>query len=401
MSDDLNKMAIADIRPGKPIDHDPSYMRPYDRFWDYSHLLPHGIDDMYRLVVSHPKGFNDFNSYLFRKDDALDPFNKEGSVEAGTNPDLGSKGVRIHYANLKRHHRGQGIGTALYEAALAHAKHTLGATHVLGDVHSSLASAAHKRISDKHGMDYAAQPNVGPWEGQFPTHEAWNNKESQPFDDKYKGYKYQLKNELPMAKGHPTPTFPKLGLPDDRRETPIISTDLQHKMHTRAVAHSTSGHLRAQMPSAASSFGPNSYKIVQDSLMAGNGGAAAKPHPAAGGQSAPSYALGDQLIEGDWVKQHPSYAVALKLHEDVHQMFNRIQLKLGLNGRRAVAAKIVKTLPAEHRKLVGHYTKAMGGGQDPEEQIAHIVDYVNSDARRSIYHTHLTRPVRSFGFIPR
>ena len=49
--------------------------------------------------------------------------------------------------------RGRGLGLAMYEAVMAHAKNALGATHVAGGIHSTMASAAHERLARKHGME--------------------------------------------------------------------------------------------------------------------------------------------------------------------------------------------------------------------------------------------------------
>lgn len=204
MSDELQKMAIADIRPGTPVENDEGY-----QLYDYSHLLPHGYDDIYKIIVSHKPGFRAFMAHVAKKEShPLDILNSShGRVEAEHDQDFGRSAVRIHYAQLKHHMRGAGVGSALYEACMAHAKHNLGCTHVVGDIHSSLAHATHKRLSAKHGMTYDAEPNIiPPPEGtkpeamKYPDKKTWDNSPNEPFDDKYKEYQYELKSEMSMAK---------------------------------------------------------------------------------------------------------------------------------------------------------------------------------------------------------
>ena len=85
--------------------------------------------------------------------------------------------------------RGRGLGLAMYEALMAHAKNALGATHVHGGTHSTMAAAAHQRLASKHGMQYAPFDN-NDMEGE----------ERGPFDSAHTGYMYALKSEQDLSK---------------------------------------------------------------------------------------------------------------------------------------------------------------------------------------------------------
>jgi hypothetical protein len=116
--------------------------------------------------------------------------NMIGSVNADVFPT--NKNMSIDTAELHADHRSKGVGMAMYEGLLAHAKNHLGVRSVVGGDHSTMASTVHTRLAQKHGMDYKAQPNPG-----------MAAKPSGPSDGKVGPYSYAIKAELPMKKSDP------------------------------------------------------------------------------------------------------------------------------------------------------------------------------------------------------
>lgn len=204
----MAKMAIKDIPPAS---QDQAVQQKGDfqdsLIFDYSHLLPdHMRKDGYQLVVrnSQAGGLLDDgykmplkNSNLVLGSSVLTILRHEGRwvgrIQGIARKSLtGEKPFHVKFAEIDPEYRGLGLGMAAYEAAYAHAKHYHEATHVAGDVHSSMAHAAHDRIARKHGMNYRAEPNIG-LGTMWPSKKVWEAAPSEPFDDKYRDYKYTLR----------------------------------------------------------------------------------------------------------------------------------------------------------------------------------------------------------------
>lgn len=225
LNEKLDKMALADVKAGKQSQSD-------GWIWtDYSHLLPEGKRGHYSLKVrSHPSIKSEWHRAVISPVDV--PYSKPvGDVTFATGID-NPKEMNIVASSLVSELRGQGIGLAAYEAALAHAKNKLGATHLVGDVHSSMASAVHRKLAAKHGLDYRPQL-VDPSDTSPPD----------AYDDKYAEYSYALKSELKKDEEKPQePVEPEMqpldfylgrtAGPEDitkAKETP-------HDPHLRALA---------------------------------------------------------------------------------------------------------------------------------------------------------------------
>ncbi len=188
---------IADLKPGKKLRERVVPKSPtaegFASSHDYNHLLkPEHVAAGLRLEVHHSglqeEGFEPgskvkTNEQLRAK--LLDPANKlVGSVE-GYVVD-GKKGPSIEpHSELEKPFRGKGLGTAMYEALYAHAKHVVGITEVSGGIHSADADRVHQSLAKKHGFKYKSRlRSVGPdgegGSGFFP----------------YSGYNYALKEEM-------------------------------------------------------------------------------------------------------------------------------------------------------------------------------------------------------------
>lgn len=179
----LKKMALADIKVGTP----KSTMRGHQtteegKAFDYSHVLPKGLRKQYTLHVVRTPGYR-ITAVTHLKHPKGDQ--KAGYVWGG----LDQHTLDIFDAKLEPQHKGKGLGMAMYEALMAHSKNALGMTHVRGEEHSSSAGAVHAKLAAKHGMKYKQIPQPG---------EAYDpNDKGHPYDNRYIGYSYALKAELP------------------------------------------------------------------------------------------------------------------------------------------------------------------------------------------------------------
>lgn len=159
--------SVSEIDSGKRAIEGPGRLS-----FDYSHVLPKGAADQgLTMKVIHSSG-------------------KETNPPSQT-PSARAAGERIlaeihhgdkrvgqvtayvdrddpHGANIEPHsfldenYRGKGLGTAMYEAAYAHAKNKLGISTVYGGSHSAMASALHQRLAQKHGFGYYAAEEQDP-----------------------------------------------------------------------------------------------------------------------------------------------------------------------------------------------------------------------------------------------
>lgn len=172
--EELDKMAIADIKPGKPIKGKEAH--------SYSHVLPKkAVSSGYELMVK--------------------PFGEDGNIHAKLHHQgneigylaakLKGSNLAIHNSMIDENHRGKGLGIPMYEALYAHAKHKLGATHVVGAEHSTSAGRVHQSLSAKHGMSYRPREDSGEGDDQ-----------EEPFDGRYFGYKYAIKAEKKADKSY-------------------------------------------------------------------------------------------------------------------------------------------------------------------------------------------------------
>lgn len=203
--EELINKALTDIKPGFPT-HEyaeakqkklPENIGLGRRNWfDYGHLLsPQQKRSGYQLFVNHVPD-SKIKASVFHKGDW------KGDVEAKINPYSGDK-MRIDTAHVSDKHRGKGLGSAMYEAVLAHGLHS-GINTVHGGSHSSMAHAVHHKVAQKHGLAYSALPNY--LEGSYqhwPDKETFDEVPSGPYDEKYGKYEYMIKKEKEDPERHP------------------------------------------------------------------------------------------------------------------------------------------------------------------------------------------------------
>lgn len=166
----LRKMALKDIPVGQKIDTNT---------FDYNHLLtPEHLSQGLSLRVMERHGLPAARLY--------DAEGKQVGTAAGG---IDRKTLNITNTFLHRGLRRQGLGAAMYEALLAHAKNHLGLRSVAGEEHSTAASRTHQQLAQKHGMSYNPEYKSGVKTGE-------------DYDDRAGPYSYLLKAEKPI--GEPT-----------------------------------------------------------------------------------------------------------------------------------------------------------------------------------------------------
>ncbi len=174
--------AIADLKPGTHV----SSERGVDTF-SYDHMLTteHKAQGYKMIVTQAPEGGRHVLTAQIHQN---------GANIGGVWGHNDENGLNISTSSMGKGHKEKGLGTAAYQALMAHAYHGLGARSVRGTEHSTGAANTHLKISAMHGMDY--QPNVNPGEG---VHVPRSKYAGDPFDGRYQPYSYALKNELAKA----------------------------------------------------------------------------------------------------------------------------------------------------------------------------------------------------------
>lgn len=231
--------------------------------------------------------------------------------------------------------RGRGYGKAMYEALLAHGLKHNGITHAQGGLHSPEARRVHESLSQKHGMAYQAE--------SF-------------YESDWGPYEYALKSEA-LNKVQTPPTFPKLGLADNRRETPLVTQG--------SLAFDNKQRLIAQH-AGLKRLGPK-YKDVYGLTSTQEG-------------TACSYAVTDPNGPG-------KSDIATKQHEDFHLLMNRVEEKYGQGARKKLATHLYRSIhPLGQELLVRWHKEVMvKAKRSHEELLAGLLDWHNDPAQRRNY----------------
>jgi hypothetical protein len=176
------KKAIKDIKPGKLVGIDGK-----NKVYDYSHVLhPTHQQAGYNLEI-HEEPEGHFTAWLKHHENPTEI----GNINFIHNPE--NKSIDPGYAEIHDEHQGKGLGQSMYEAGFAHGLHLKGVSSVSGKTHSSMASRVHSKVSQKHGLNYAPQPN------NKPSASTWSPPTG-AFDNKFGPYQYHLKNDPELAK---------------------------------------------------------------------------------------------------------------------------------------------------------------------------------------------------------
>ena len=208
----------------------------------------------------------------------------------------------------------------------------------------------------------------------------------------------------------PTFKFPKLGMPDDRRETPIINTQSELETKARAIANTQTAKLGTPKDEYEQWKKNRVRQDVIRESKAANGFAVV----GAKGNTI-SYSKSNQLRESGLTQMPEWYRtlilsqqapVATKLHEDLHLMFDRVHKKYGAQARVNLAVNMLEDLASKNKpawEAAQKYLDARTANTlkdnpiEPEELIAHSLNYLNNPGEREAYHrgqAHLPREVR-------
>lgn len=217
-----------------------------------------------------------------------------------------------------------------------------------------------------------------------------------PFHEVVAFHPHQIKPLL--SKARPGPTFPQLGVGDDRRETDQVTTPRQLKIKQLAQANAAASESDKKFDqiygSGAATYGnPDEMKararsrIKQDFTQPrGNLGAA----PARGATSA-SYALGTPWLAGP--QYSPSTPNAIQLHENNHMVFKRIEEQHGHEARKNLAQNLwhhaEQVAGPEASKILNRYLGVRypmkyRGAVDHEERIGTVLNLVNDPGERAL-----------------
>ncbi len=213
----------------------------------------------------------------------------------------------IHAADVNMGHQGKGVYGALLAAASGHVKQN-GANGLYSPGHfrSEAATGAWAKVPGKK-----ASPGL---EGtqDFRLHEE------------------------EMAKAHPVPAMPNLGV-DDRKETPIISQEqvpLKHRLMANQHMYGDDTTAARLRPAVARNM---AHELDKEGRASGRTGVAGVP-------STVSYAV-NRNPENTASKQ----PMRTKLHEDTHLMFQQVHKKYGASGALRLAINLYNAIPGEHR----------------------------------------------------
>lgn len=187
------------------------------------------------------------------------------------------------------------------------------------------------------------------------------------------------KAEEELEKFQTPPTFPKLGFPDNRKETPIANTADEYYNKTLLMGSAMAAGKKSPIEKE------RAYSKTVGKLA--NGYTLRSPNRSL------SVAMGNNLRSPSKLGLDNKADLSTKHHEDFHMMMNRIGSKYGPNARYKVTQKLMNSLPKEHQDAVNHYVKTKFGGKNPhssymthEENISHLLNYLNSPSARTRYH---------------
>lgn len=175
-------------------------------------------------------------------------------------------------------------------------------------------------------------------------------------------------------KAMPPFKFPGLGFPDDRRETPIHSKESQVGLSNKLIA---SANTKA--------FGGDKEKLYQ--MLDNN---AVRGLTSSNADRTIGYAKTNDPRSKSPSIRHENSAIATKMHEDLHQMFNRIEKMFGHSARVTAINHMLESLsPTEKAALDVTVKTHFGdhyGRMDPsirqEEKVAFLVEYLNNPGTR-------------------
>jgi 8-oxo-dGTP pyrophosphatase MutT (NUDIX family) len=200
-----------------------------------------------------------------------------------------------------------------------------------------------------------------------------------------------------LVKFQPGFTFPKLGLPDNRRETPIVDDPRQLEISRRAMANEAMTNVKELADLQGEAREKKRKELVEqhDPGSYGEAGVLGGMHSNAMGDP---FRLDAVLEGGPAAMRHEGEkaVLATKLHEDLHLMFNRIQNKYGQDARYNLANNMLHNLKIYDIEAYKALHTFMGTrGYLPmqphyyEEHLTGLLNYLNNPGERKAFHVQL------------
>jgi hypothetical protein len=223
----------------------------------------------------------------------------------------------------------------------------------------------------------------------------------------------------------PTPKLPGLGLPDDRRETPQV--DLQG---LRTKSHLMAHHAMVQQGPVG--YSPEARRagvaeLAEELVRKPGHGMTVLTHqgsPMASSGVHPGYAVNSELRVASYanpkeIATDPQGPQGTQLHEDLHQMLNRVEAQHGYGARRTLARNLYHAIPTQYRTALREFTDVRNPGATAtdrrdfealedksrapvphEERLALLLNYLNTPGERVEFHRfkgHTPEQAREFG----
>ena len=233
--------------------------------------------------------------------------------------------------------------------------------------------------------------------------------------------KKKTKSGESLKKNRPTPVFPGLGLPDNRRETAIVDTPDEVRRKVQSIAYQQlAGHKHSLDdvsrfregtvgPGVRDEKGRRKMGMLSPGLATNVN--VNQPLPGTAGYAMGRNSLNDNLdimytpeqvanlspneqaTYEQWRKEaaDPGFVNATQQHEDFHLMMNRVQHEHGLTPAEKAAIShnmwnfLLHSTPDGHS--VNEMTEALhpGAKENPEEKPAMLISYLNTKHMRNAY----------------
>lgn len=182
-----------------------------------------------------------------------------------------------------------------------------------------------------------------------------------------------------LNKALPTPTFPNLGLGDNRRETAMLAPKHDVKIREQQVKMK-----QGLMDNALKlKYAENPDKAAQAIKIS-------RPVKVQGGITAGKTVSGGTPVNVSY--SLPEAGVGTQLHEDTHMMFKRVHDKFGSKARSTLAHNLYNAIPEKQRNSLRDFVSSKYKGGSPsnhlwhEEHLANLITYLNHPKVREVYH---------------
>lgn len=188
-----------------------------------------------------------------------------------------------------------------------------------------------------------------------------------------------LKSEEDLEKFQTPATFPKLGVGDDRKETPIV--DSAPEIHNKKVlmadaklsqVEDTRENKREYMDQAAKNKASGKTLGIPGRNL--------------------SFSRSNRLREDTTLGQSNNAPLATQQHENLHLIFNRVASKYGKKAKQNLVHNLWNTLSDDHKNTLVHHVASKNAGNElhptvwHEEHLAHLLNYLNTPEVRDEYH---------------